>query len=97
MVKQMSITRKLWNGHTQDRVATTSNILAQVREIKMLGLAPSMTSHLQKLHNKEVEVSLTDRRILCIIFGISEHSLPLFFLFLSFFSFFLFLPFINSH
>ncbi|XWW94174.1 hypothetical protein V2A60_002116 [Cordyceps javanica] len=74
MAKQMGITRKLWNEHIEERVAATSNILAQTKDIKMTGLAPSMETYLNDLRVKEVEVSLRTRRIICITFGISAFA-----------------------
>lgn len=70
MAKQMGVARKMWNEHIEDRIAATSNILAQMKDIKMTGLAPSMATHLNQLRAKEVEVSLRTRRISCITFGI---------------------------
>ncbi len=72
MAKRMGVARKRWNEHIEDRVAATSNILAQIKDIKMTGLAPSMATHLSQLRAKEIEVSLTDRRIVCITFGICK-------------------------
>ncbi|OAR02083.1 hypothetical protein LLEC1_05009 [Akanthomyces lecanii] len=74
MAKRIGVTRKRWNERIEDRVAETSNILAQIKDIKMTGLAPSMASHLNQLRAKEVEVSLTDRRVVCITFGISAFA-----------------------
>ncbi|TQW12261.1 poly(A)-binding protein-dependent poly(A) ribonuclease [Cordyceps javanica] len=74
MAKQMGITRKLWNEHIEERVAATSNILTQIKDIKMTGLAPSMETYLNDLRVKEVGVSLRTRRIICITFGISAFA-----------------------
>lgn len=72
----MGQTRKRWNEQIQERVSATSNILAQLKDIKMIGLAPSMAMHLRKLHDKEVEASLSDRVIVAIGFGICTFPSP---------------------
>lgn len=54
--------RKDWNTHIETRVATTSNILAQIKDIKMLGLSPSVADRLQKQYEKEVDICLTNRK-----------------------------------
>ncbi|OAA75071.1 ABC transporter, transmembrane domain, type 1 [Akanthomyces lecanii RCEF 1005] len=64
----------LRNEHIADRVAATSNMLAQIKDIKMTGLALSMATHLHHLRAKEVAVSLNVRRINCITFGISAFA-----------------------
>ncbi|OAA60085.1 ABC transporter, transmembrane domain, type 1 [Cordyceps fumosorosea ARSEF 2679] len=74
MSKRMGVARKRWNEHIEERVAATSNILAQIKDIKMTGLAPSMATHLNHLRAQEVTASLADRRIVCITFGISAFA-----------------------
>lgn len=75
MAGEMNNTQRRWNEHIQERVATTSNILAQIKEVKMLGLAPSMAAHLQRLQDQEVEVYLSDRKIIATTFGICTDCL----------------------
>lgn len=72
MASRMVLTQKRWNEHIEDRVSTTSNMLAQMRDVKMLGLAPSMGKHLEALHDKETEVSLENRTVVSATFGISK-------------------------
>lgn len=74
LAKNIAGTRKRWNQHIQERVGATSNILAQIKDIKMTGLAPSMALYLDRLHAEEVRVALTDRRAISISFGICEYT-----------------------
>lgn len=60
--KKMAITRKRWNERIESRVADTSSILSQIKDIKMTGLAPIMAEHLQKQMDTEVNVSMDDRQ-----------------------------------
>ncbi|KAJ3496582.1 hypothetical protein NLG97_g2553 [Lecanicillium saksenae] len=46
-----------WNQSIESRVAKTSQILAQLPTIKMLGLGPTATKFVQKLRIDEVDVS----------------------------------------
>lgn len=59
--KVMHRTRKVWNQHIQDRVADTSNALAQLKDIKMLGLGPVMAKRLQEKQRAETTASMRDR------------------------------------
>ncbi|OAA64956.1 ABC transporter, transmembrane domain, type 1 [Cordyceps fumosorosea ARSEF 2679] len=59
--KVMHTTRKVWNQQIQDRVAHTSNALAQLKDIKMLGLGPIMAERLQEKQRAEISVSMADR------------------------------------
>ncbi|KAJ6787077.1 hypothetical protein PWT90_07283 [Aphanocladium album] len=70
IMRRVTKNRKRWNEHISERTAATSNILAQIRDIKMMGLAPSMAEYLKGLQAKEVDVSFEVRRIICLIYGI---------------------------
>lgn len=50
-----------WNKHIDDRIASTSNVLAQSKEIKMLGLGPAMVEHLDGKFEAETQAALKDR------------------------------------
>lgn len=67
----MKRTRKDWNEHIETRVAATSNVLAQMKDVKMMGLAPAMAEHLQEMHDAEIKVSLRDRTSLSCVFALS--------------------------
>lgn len=55
-----------WNRSIESRVAKTSNVLAQLPAIKMLGLGPTATAHLQRLRVDEVNMSKRYRRIVLL-------------------------------
>ncbi|KAJ3495411.1 hypothetical protein NLG97_g3417 [Lecanicillium saksenae] len=69
IAKRMANNRTRWNEHISDRIAATSNILAQIKDIKMSGLAPSMGKFLMELRAKEVDVCFEVKRIICFIYG----------------------------
>ena len=63
----MGVARLAWNEKVQLRVAVTSNILAQLKSIKVSGLSPALTAYLQDLRDEEIETSMKDRHSrLCI-------------------------------
>ncbi|KAJ6784523.1 hypothetical protein PWT90_06058 [Aphanocladium album] len=68
---QIFKTRKTWNAYISTRVAETSTLLAQIRELKMLGLAPSASAHLQKMYDKEVALAVNDRKMVSCVFGVT--------------------------
>ncbi|XWW92914.1 hypothetical protein V2A60_000841 [Cordyceps javanica] len=74
IAKHISLTRKIWNERIHDRVAATSNILAQIKDIKMTGLAPSMGKYLKTLRGKEIEASLQTRKANCTSFGLGAFA-----------------------
>lgn len=55
-------TRKEWNGHIQSRVSATSNMLAQIKDIKMLGLTSILADRLHKQFETEVGLSMLNRK-----------------------------------
>lgn len=71
LARVISRTRKNWNEHIEVRVAATSNVLAQMTDVKMMGLAPALAKHLQKMQDKEVTASLRDRTALSGVFALS--------------------------
>ena len=71
LARTMSRTRRNWNEHIESRVAATSNILAQMKDVKMMGLAPAMAENLQKMQDAEVKASLRDRTALSGVFALS--------------------------
>lgn len=50
-----------WSAHVKDRVAATSNILAQLKEVKMLGLGATLANILQSKQLAEIKASMRVR------------------------------------
>ncbi|EGX93450.1 multidrug resistance-associated protein, putative [Cordyceps militaris CM01] len=69
--KRMAFTRKRWIDHTESRIADTANILAQFKDIKMMGLAPSLAKRLQEKQVEESHLALADRRVVVSTFSAS--------------------------
>ncbi|KAJ3494104.1 hypothetical protein NLG97_g4290 [Lecanicillium saksenae] len=69
---QIIKTRKKWNAYMSVRVAETSTLLAQIRDLKMLGLAPSASVHLQKMYDTEVALAVNDRKMVALTFGVTS-------------------------
>lgn len=67
----MSRTRRAWNEKIEVRVGATSNVLAQMKDVKMMGLAPAMAKNLQKMQDEEVKASVRDRNALSGVFALS--------------------------
>lgn len=67
--KRLAFTRKRWNNHIQNRVADTSNMLAQIKDIKMVGLAPTLAKRLQEQQIEETQLALADRRAVVSTFA----------------------------
>ncbi|KAJ3496549.1 hypothetical protein NLG97_g2579 [Lecanicillium saksenae] len=66
-------TRAAWNLEMESRVAATSNVLAQIKNIKAMGLSTMITEHLQDKRRHEVKVSLKERNTRIWLWGF--HSL----------------------
>ncbi|KAJ6783517.1 hypothetical protein PWT90_02048 [Aphanocladium album] len=71
LARVMAGTRKTWNEHIETRVGATSNALAQMKDVKMMGLAPAIAKNLQKLQDSEIKASLSDRTALSGVFALS--------------------------
>ncbi|KAJ6785358.1 hypothetical protein PWT90_03233 [Aphanocladium album] len=61
--------RAAWNLEMESRVAATSNVLAQIKSIKSMGLSTMITEHLQGKRRHEVKVSLKERNTRIWLFG----------------------------
>ncbi|OAA73307.1 ABC transporter, transmembrane domain, type 1 [Cordyceps fumosorosea ARSEF 2679] len=61
VAKKMLATRRRWNEHIAARVETTSNMLAQSKDIKMMGLSPAFAMDLQERFEAETRASMKDR------------------------------------
>ncbi|KAJ6785943.1 hypothetical protein PWT90_03893 [Aphanocladium album] len=66
--------QQIWRKHTDDRIAATSNILAQLKDIKMLGLGPAMARMLQGKQQAEVNASMRARVMSTVRFAVSAFS-----------------------
>ncbi|KAM3519750.1 hypothetical protein NHJ13051_007282 [Beauveria bassiana] len=74
VARHMIATRRKWNEHMQDRIAATSNILVQIKDIKMLGLNTVLSNRLQKQFENEIDVSMTNRHQIAATFGIGDFA-----------------------
>lgn len=59
-----------WNNEIEHRVSITSDMLQQIKTIKMVGLAPSVSDLVQDLRHSEMEQSKPFR----ILFTIMQAS-----------------------
>ncbi|KAJ3497677.1 hypothetical protein NLG97_g1716 [Lecanicillium saksenae] len=69
--RRLMTTRTAWNENIETRVATTSNVLAQIKEAKMLGLTPILSQRIQKQFEREVELVMISRKYYAMTMGIS--------------------------
>ncbi|KAJ3496257.1 hypothetical protein NLG97_g2789 [Lecanicillium saksenae] len=67
--KSMLSARKVWNEDIEARIAATSNILAQIKGVKAMGLSETMLAHLQQQRQKELETSLRERSVRVRLFA----------------------------
>lgn len=67
--------RKAWNEKIQDRVTKTSNILAQLKIIKMVGLSEPVFAFVQSLRDVEIKTSMRERnlRVIVAMLGMARH------------------------
>ncbi|XWW93222.1 hypothetical protein V2A60_001154 [Cordyceps javanica] len=68
--KKMQGARTVWNEKIQSRVASTSNILAQLKSIKAMGLTTAISNFLQEKRLSEIETSMNERNARIFIFAI---------------------------
>lgn len=61
--KKLGTARKTWNEKIERRVAETKDAIGQLKAIKMAGLAPFFTKHLQNLREDEIKTSLPERTV----------------------------------
>ncbi len=52
-----------WNGKVQDRVSKTSQILAQLKGIKMIAAETAVADYVQSLREAEISVSKAARKV----------------------------------
>lgn len=59
----MARARTAWNESIADRVAKTSNVITQLKIIKMAGLSDPVANLLHGLREKEIRTSRTERNL----------------------------------
>jgi hypothetical protein len=64
--------RASWNEKIQSRVAKTSNVIAQLKLIKMAGLSQPMLSYIERLRAVELTTSMRERNLRVIVGGLSK-------------------------
>jgi hypothetical protein len=73
-MKKMVGARAAWNEKIQDRVAKTSNIIAQLKAIKMAGLSEPMLGFIERLRTVELETSMSERYLRIAVGALSKIS-----------------------
>lgn len=74
VTKKMARARTKWNTKIEYRVAATSNILAQLKSIKAMGLSDAMTIYLQNKRLDEIETSMQERNSRVMNYAICKRS-----------------------
>ncbi|KAJ3496793.1 hypothetical protein NLG97_g2397 [Lecanicillium saksenae] len=75
--RAMTKARGVWNKEIEGRVAATSNVLAQIKSIKSMGLSKVMLHHLQQKRVVEIEKSMQDRRLRVYYWALAALSFTL--------------------
>ncbi|KAM3547048.1 hypothetical protein ARSEF1564_000089 [Beauveria bassiana] len=70
VTKNMASARTIWNQKVETRVAATSNILAQFKSIKAMGLTEAMSTYLQEKRVDELASSLKERNCRVMNYGV---------------------------
>ncbi len=70
----MGNARAAWNLEMESRVSATSNVLAQIKGIKSMGLSVMITEYLQAIRRQEIQISLTERNTRIWLFAFCESS-----------------------
>ncbi|KAJ3488046.1 hypothetical protein NLG97_g6273 [Lecanicillium saksenae] len=68
--KKMASARTLWNSKIETRVAATSNILAQLKSIKAMGLTVVLSDYLQEKRKDEIQSSMHERNSRIMIYAV---------------------------
>ena len=71
---RMPTANQTWTQAVERRVAKTSDILSQIKIVKMMGLEKIMTRFLQKLREHEIEYSKKARFWVVILFSVCKYS-----------------------
>lgn len=70
--KKMARARTLWNEKIEERVAQTSNVVTQMKIIKMAGLSEPVAGFLQRLRINEVKTSMNERKFRLSIISLGK-------------------------
>lgn len=68
----MQRARTVWNEKIQSRVVSTSNVLAQLKNIKAMGLNTAISKFLQEKPLSETGTSMSERNARIFIFAICK-------------------------
>lgn len=68
----MGVARIAWSEQTEQRVAKISNVLVQLKSIKMSGLAPSVRDFAQRMRDKEIKTSMQERSLRVVLHALSK-------------------------
>lgn len=77
VTKRMASARTVWNAKVETRVAATSNILAQLKSIKAMGLTDAISTYLQEKRLDEIDTSMMERNARVMNYGICELNQPM--------------------
>lgn len=59
--KRMASAKRIWNEHIETRVGDTSDVLSQLKGVKVSGMGPVMSNHVNDLRAAEVTASRKER------------------------------------
>ncbi|KAI0555381.1 putative ABC transporter [Xylaria curta] len=77
VAKHLQPRQNAWNSATQDRIAATSDMLAAMKVIKMLGFQYDLTSRIQRLRNTELWKA-SKLRLILLYYAIIANALGIF-------------------
>ncbi|KAJ3575139.1 hypothetical protein NPX13_g4135 [Xylaria arbuscula] len=77
VAKHLQPRQKAWNFATQDRIAATSDMLASIKAIKMLGFQYDITRRIKALRNTEL-YKAAGLRLVMLYYGITANALGIF-------------------
>lgn len=72
--KRMAAARTTWNAKIESRVSITSNILAQLKSIKMMGLEKVVANYIQSCRAGEIKESRNERKSRVLVYAICKLS-----------------------
>lgn len=73
-LSSLATARSAWNAKTQDRLAATSNVLAQTKSIKAMGLTKVLAKYLQGKCADEIQTSLQERNARILTYAICKFT-----------------------
>ncbi len=72
--KKMGRARAGWNEKIEDRIAATSNVLAQLKSIKMTGFSSLTSKSLQEKRLEEIKYSSKERWLRAVLHMLRKSS-----------------------